>query len=214
MRPVCLASVAEGMRSLDEASTVAVDDQPRDVDARLTACCYLIYACERCPGLRQGYGVVRVRAPGGAGNGGNHARLAEVKRAYDPTHLLGSTRTSGRLVVRCCIRLDELRPDLGQLPTEFRRSDYFDAVAPPRQPLGELGGGGSADVDFKLATRSPISNLCIAAELNEQPFGRLRAGQGQGLNPGCGAHRPPLPPCATLRRDRSPVVGSPPGRSG
>jgi ATP/maltotriose-dependent transcriptional regulator MalT len=39
--------IAEGMRLLDEATTAAVAGEMTDVDAIVTACCYLIYACER-----------------------------------------------------------------------------------------------------------------------------------------------------------------------
>lgn len=39
--------VSEGMRRLDEASTAALSGEMTDPDSIVTACCYLIYACER-----------------------------------------------------------------------------------------------------------------------------------------------------------------------
>lgn len=39
--------VSEGMRQLDEASTAALAGEMTDPDSIVTACCYLIYACER-----------------------------------------------------------------------------------------------------------------------------------------------------------------------
>lgn len=39
--------VSEGMRRLDEATTVALAGEMSDLDAIVTICCYLIYACER-----------------------------------------------------------------------------------------------------------------------------------------------------------------------
>jgi ATP/maltotriose-dependent transcriptional regulator MalT len=44
---VCLGRVSEGMRLLDEACTAASEERAHGVDARLTACCYVIYACRR-----------------------------------------------------------------------------------------------------------------------------------------------------------------------
>jgi len=44
---VTLGEVSAGMRLLDESGTAAVGGEIRDVDAHLTACCYLILACER-----------------------------------------------------------------------------------------------------------------------------------------------------------------------
>lgn len=39
--------VADGMQRLDEATTAAMAGEVADVDAVVTICCYLIYACER-----------------------------------------------------------------------------------------------------------------------------------------------------------------------
>ncbi|MGH2520964.1 MAG: LuxR C-terminal-related transcriptional regulator [Anaerolineales bacterium] len=39
--------IAEGMRCLDESTTAATSGEMTDPDACATACCYLIYACER-----------------------------------------------------------------------------------------------------------------------------------------------------------------------
>ena len=86
--------------------------------------------------------------------------------------------------MRSRIRLDELRPDLGQLPAELERSDHLDAVAPAGETPGELERRGAADVDLESATRSPIADSRIAAELMQQPFGRRLAGQDHGLGPG------------------------------
>jgi ATP/maltotriose-dependent transcriptional regulator MalT len=44
---VKLGKVAEGMRCLDEATVAAVSGEMSDVDATCTACCCLIYACEK-----------------------------------------------------------------------------------------------------------------------------------------------------------------------
>ncbi|MGQ0604016.1 MAG: LuxR C-terminal-related transcriptional regulator [Anaerolineales bacterium] len=44
---VCAGDIAEGMRCLDESTTAAVSGEMTDPDACATACCYLIYACER-----------------------------------------------------------------------------------------------------------------------------------------------------------------------
>jgi DNA-binding NarL/FixJ family response regulator len=44
---VSLGRIAEGMRSLDEATTAAMAGEMTDIDATATACCCLIYACER-----------------------------------------------------------------------------------------------------------------------------------------------------------------------
>jgi DNA-binding NarL/FixJ family response regulator len=44
---VTLGEVSARMRLLDESGTAAVGGAIRDVDAHLTACCYLILACER-----------------------------------------------------------------------------------------------------------------------------------------------------------------------
>jgi ATP/maltotriose-dependent transcriptional regulator MalT len=42
---VRLGDTAEGMRRLDEATAAAVAGEIRDIDANVTACCYLITAC-------------------------------------------------------------------------------------------------------------------------------------------------------------------------
>jgi len=47
MARVCAGEVAEGMRCLDESTTAAASGEMTDPDACATACCYLIYACER-----------------------------------------------------------------------------------------------------------------------------------------------------------------------
>jgi DNA-binding NarL/FixJ family response regulator len=44
---VCAGDVADGMRCLDEATTAAVSGEITDADACASACCFLIYACER-----------------------------------------------------------------------------------------------------------------------------------------------------------------------
>lgn len=44
---VSLGRVDEGMRALDEATTAAMAGELNDLDATTTACCCLIYACER-----------------------------------------------------------------------------------------------------------------------------------------------------------------------
>jgi hypothetical protein len=44
---VTLGEVSARMRLLDESGTAAVGGAIRDIDAHLTACCYLILACER-----------------------------------------------------------------------------------------------------------------------------------------------------------------------
>lgn len=44
---VTSGEVSAGMRMLDESDAAAVGGEIRDVDAHLTACCYLILACER-----------------------------------------------------------------------------------------------------------------------------------------------------------------------
>ena len=44
---VSLGRVAEGMRCLDEATVAAVTGEMSDIDATCTACCCLIYACEK-----------------------------------------------------------------------------------------------------------------------------------------------------------------------
>ncbi|MFZ5792542.1 MAG: LuxR C-terminal-related transcriptional regulator [Pseudomonadota bacterium] len=44
---VSLGKVADGMRCLDEATVAAVTGEMSDVDATCTACCCLIYACEK-----------------------------------------------------------------------------------------------------------------------------------------------------------------------
>lgn len=44
---VSLGDVADGMRLLDESSAAAVGGEIQSVDTRLTACCYLIVACDR-----------------------------------------------------------------------------------------------------------------------------------------------------------------------
>lgn len=50
---VDLGRVGEGMRCLDEATVAAVSGEMSDVDARCTACCCLIYACERTRDLER-----------------------------------------------------------------------------------------------------------------------------------------------------------------
>lgn len=44
---VDLGEIAAGMRCLDEATVAAVAGEMRDIDSTCTACCCLIYACER-----------------------------------------------------------------------------------------------------------------------------------------------------------------------
>src|SRR5262245_16536176 len=44
---VKVGEVAEGMRCLDESTVAAVSGEMSDVDAACTACCCLIYACEK-----------------------------------------------------------------------------------------------------------------------------------------------------------------------
>jgi DNA-binding CsgD family transcriptional regulator len=44
---VDLGEVGDGMRCLDEATVAAVAGEMRDIDATCTACCCLIYACEK-----------------------------------------------------------------------------------------------------------------------------------------------------------------------
>ncbi len=44
---ISLGNVAEGMRCLDEATVAAVSGDMSDVDATCTACCCLIFACEK-----------------------------------------------------------------------------------------------------------------------------------------------------------------------
>jgi ATP/maltotriose-dependent transcriptional regulator MalT len=44
---VSAGDIAEGMRCLDEATTAAASGEMTGFDARVTVCCYLIYACER-----------------------------------------------------------------------------------------------------------------------------------------------------------------------
>jgi ATP/maltotriose-dependent transcriptional regulator MalT len=44
---VCEGDIAEGLRLLDEAATVAVAGEMTDPEAIVTTCCYLISACER-----------------------------------------------------------------------------------------------------------------------------------------------------------------------
>jgi DNA-binding NarL/FixJ family response regulator len=44
---VLLGRIDEGMRWLDEATTAAMSGEMRSIDATATACCCLIYACER-----------------------------------------------------------------------------------------------------------------------------------------------------------------------
>ena len=43
---VSLGDVLDGMRRLDEATAAAVAGEIHDIDANVTACCYLIAACE------------------------------------------------------------------------------------------------------------------------------------------------------------------------
>lgn len=50
---VNLGRVGEGMSCLDEATVAAVSGEMSDVDARCTACCCLIYACERTRDLER-----------------------------------------------------------------------------------------------------------------------------------------------------------------
>jgi DNA-binding NarL/FixJ family response regulator len=44
---VCAGEIAEGMRCLDESTMAAVSGEMTDPDACASACCFLIYACER-----------------------------------------------------------------------------------------------------------------------------------------------------------------------
>jgi LuxR family transcriptional regulator, maltose regulon positive regulatory protein len=44
---VSAGDVVEGMRLLDETTTIAISGDMRDLDAVVTTCCFLIYACER-----------------------------------------------------------------------------------------------------------------------------------------------------------------------
>ncbi|HEX2281377.1 MAG TPA: hypothetical protein VHG52_06400, partial [Thermomicrobiales bacterium] len=44
---VSAGELAEGMRLLDEATTTAMSGDMADLDAIVTTCCFLIYACER-----------------------------------------------------------------------------------------------------------------------------------------------------------------------
>jgi len=50
---VCLGEIGEGMRCLDEATIAAVTGEMRDIDATCTACCCLIYACEKARDLER-----------------------------------------------------------------------------------------------------------------------------------------------------------------
>lgn len=50
---VSLGQIDEGMDCLDEATTAAVNGEMRDIDATCTACCCLIYACEKARDLER-----------------------------------------------------------------------------------------------------------------------------------------------------------------
>jgi LuxR family transcriptional regulator, maltose regulon positive regulatory protein len=50
---VSSGAVPEGMRRLDEATTVALAGEVSDPDAIVTVCCYMIYACERVRDFRR-----------------------------------------------------------------------------------------------------------------------------------------------------------------
>ncbi|RWM87064.1 MAG: LuxR family transcriptional regulator [Mesorhizobium sp.] len=50
---VSLGQVDKGMRCLDEATTAAVVGEMSDIDATCTACCCLIYACEKARDLER-----------------------------------------------------------------------------------------------------------------------------------------------------------------
>lgn len=61
-------AITEGMRRLDEASSIALSGEMSDIDAIVTTLCYLIYACERVrdfPGPCNG--ATRWRSSPGAG---------------------------------------------------------------------------------------------------------------------------------------------------
>lgn len=50
---VSLGQIDDGMRCLDEATMAAVNGEMRDIDATCTACCCLIYACEKARDLER-----------------------------------------------------------------------------------------------------------------------------------------------------------------
>ena len=50
---VSLGHIDEGMRCLDEATMAAVNGEMTDIDATCTACCCLIYACEKARDLER-----------------------------------------------------------------------------------------------------------------------------------------------------------------
>jgi LuxR family maltose regulon positive regulatory protein len=50
---VSLGQIDEGMRCLDEATVAAVTGEMSDIDATCTACCCLIYACEKARDLER-----------------------------------------------------------------------------------------------------------------------------------------------------------------
>lgn len=127
---VLLGRIDEGMRSLDEATTAAMSGEMTGIDATATACCCLIYACERvrdygraaqwCHRLREFcerwsyelmFSICRAHYAGILAWGGS---WAEAERELQAS-IAAFERTRPAAAAEAIVRLAELRCRQGRL---------------------------------------------------------------------------------------------------